>query len=100
MAVAENLLNPALSDGATHDQAAGLPDGLKVDIAGNLYCTGPGGIWIFSAEGRHLGTVATPEVPANCHWGEADADALYHRTHKSVPHPPEHHWRMPLRRMN
>lgn len=55
----------------------GSPDGLKVDKKGNLYCTGPGGIWIFSKDGKHLGTILTPEVPANCHWGDRDGKALY-----------------------
>lgn len=55
----------------------GLPDGLKVDQAGNLYCTGPGGIWIFSPEARHLGTIRVPEIPANCAWGDADGRTLY-----------------------
>jgi gluconolactonase len=62
---------------ASYHEAAGLPDGLKVDIEGNLYCTGPGGIWIFASEGKHLGTLITPEVPANCHWGGEDAKTLY-----------------------
>ena len=48
----------------------GLPDGLKLDKKGNLYATGPGGVWIFSPEGKHLGTIKPPEIPANCHWGK------------------------------
>lgn len=51
--------------------------GFKLDVEGNLYCTGPGGVWIVSPAGRHLGTVITPEVPANCHWGDADGKTLY-----------------------
>ena len=54
----------------------GLPDGMKVDSEGNLYCTGPGGIWIFSAAGKHLGTIKPPETPANCNWGP-DRTTLY-----------------------
>jgi len=49
----------------------GLPDGMKVDTEGNLYCTGPGGIWIFSPAGKHLGTIKPPETPANCNWDGA-----------------------------
>ena len=52
-------------------------DGLKVDQQGNLYVSGPGGIWIISAEGRHLGTIALPELPANFAWGDADGRTLY-----------------------
>jgi gluconolactonase len=59
------------------DTAAGVPDGMKVDQKGNVYCTGPGGFWIMSPEGKHLGTVKTPELPANLAWGDADAKALY-----------------------
>ena len=59
------------------DQAAGVPDGMKVDQKGNVYCTGPGGFWIMSPEGKHLGTIKTPELPANMAFGDADAKTLY-----------------------
>ncbi|HEV8129976.1 MAG TPA: SMP-30/gluconolactonase/LRE family protein [Acidobacteriota bacterium] len=62
---------------ATHVKEAGVPDGMKADQKGNLYCTGPGGIWVFSPQGRHLGTLRLPEIPANCHWGDADGKSLY-----------------------
>lgn len=62
---------------ATETSAEGLPDGLKVDQLGNLYCTGPGGIWIFSPRGEHLGTIELPEVPANCNWGDDSGKMLY-----------------------
>lgn len=54
----------------TSENAPGNPDGLKLDEAGNLYGTGPGGVWIFSPDGRHLGTIQLPETPANAHWGK------------------------------
>jgi gluconolactonase len=69
---------------ATAIREPGNPDGLKVDEAGNLYCTGPGGIWIFTPEGEHLGTLEFPEVPANCHWGDGDARTLYVTARTSV----------------
>ena len=47
----------------------GSPDGLKTDELGNVYTTGPGGLWIFNPAGKHLGTIVTPEQPANCCWG-------------------------------
>jgi len=53
----------------TSEMAEGLPDGLKVDKQGNVYCTGPGGVWIFNPEGGHLGTIQPDEVPANVGWG-------------------------------
>jgi len=47
----------------------GGPAGLKTDELGNVYSTGPGGLWIFSPTGKHLGTIVTPEQPSNCCWG-------------------------------
>ena len=52
-------------------------DGIKVDAAGNLYVCGPGGVWILSPEGEHLGTLRLPEAPHNLAWGDADGRALY-----------------------
>jgi len=52
-------------------------DGLKVDQRGNLYASGPGGLWIISSEGRHLGTIRMPELPANFAWGDEDGRTLY-----------------------
>lgn len=54
----------------------GLPDGLKVDLKGNLWATGPGGVLIISPEGKHLGTINTGEATANCGWGN-DGSVLY-----------------------
>jgi gluconolactonase len=52
-------------------------DGVKVDRAGNVYVSGPGGLWILSPEGRHLGTIHTPVHPHNLAWGDDDARTLY-----------------------
>ena len=60
----------------TSSTEPGLPDGMKVDRKGNLYCTGPGGVWVFAPSGKHLGTIKPAEVPANCHWGD-DGKTLY-----------------------
>ena len=54
----------------------GLPDGMKVDMAGNLWATGPGGIYVFSPAGEHLGTIRTGVPTANLAWGE-DGSTLY-----------------------
>jgi len=59
------------------DRAPGRPDGMKVDKKGNVYCTGPSGLWIMSPEGKHLGTIKTPELPANLAFGDADGKTLY-----------------------
>ena len=50
----------------------GVPDGIKVDHHGNVFVTGPKGIWIWSPDGTHLGTIALPEQPANLAWGERE----------------------------
>jgi gluconolactonase len=52
-------------------------DGLKVDQQGHLYVSGPGGIWILSPQGKHLGTIKAPQLPANFAWGDKDGKTLY-----------------------
>jgi gluconolactonase len=54
----------------------GLPDGMKVDRSGNLFATGPGGVHIYSPEGKLLGRIETGEATANCAWGD-DGSTLY-----------------------
>jgi proline-specific peptidase len=54
----------------------GLPDGMKVDRAGNLFATGPGGVFILSPDGKHLGTIVTGQPTANCAFGN-DGSTLY-----------------------
>ena len=55
----------------------GVPDGIKVDLKGNIFITGPKGIWIWDAAGHHLGTISMPEQPANLTWGDRDRRTLY-----------------------
>ena len=55
----------------------GVPDGIKVDEKGNLFVTGPKGIWVWDANGNHLGTIVMPEQPANLTWGDPQYDTLY-----------------------
>jgi gluconolactonase len=55
----------------------GVPDGMKVDKNGNIFVTGPKGIWVWDAKGNHLGTIAMPEQPANLNWGDKDYRTLY-----------------------
>ncbi len=79
----ELLADGTLGDGRVFFDATarvgkrpGLPDGLKVDGAGNLFATGPGGVWVLSPEGRHLGTILTTQATANCAF-DADGSTLY-----------------------
>lgn len=55
----------------------GVPDGMKIDQKGDLFVTGPGGIWVWDKTGRHLGTIVMPEQPANLNWGDPDYGTLY-----------------------
>jgi gluconolactonase len=71
-----------LSNGRIFFDMTGAPgeealDGLKVDQQGNLYVSGPGGLWIISSEGKHLGTIKAPKLPANFAWGDEDGRTLY-----------------------
>ncbi|MGQ9730403.1 MAG: SMP-30/gluconolactonase/LRE family protein [Candidatus Zipacnadales bacterium] len=65
-------------------QAEGVPDGMTMDTRGVIYCTGGGGIWVITPEGKHLGTIPVPEVPANCTFGGADHNVLYITARSSV----------------
>ncbi len=52
---------------------SGIPDGMKVDVEGNVYCTGPGGVWVLDPSGKHLGTILTgAQQTTNCAWGGDD----------------------------
>lgn len=55
----------------------GVPDGMKIDVHGNVYLAGPGGIWIFDPSGEHLGVLQTPERAANLGWGGDDWSTLF-----------------------
>lgn len=59
------------------DSTPGGPDGMKVDALGNLYSTGPGGIWIISPEGKHIGTIRLPDNGTNMNFGDPDGKTLY-----------------------
>ena len=55
----------------------GVPDGMKCDRDGNIWVTGPGGVWVYGQDGRHIGIVSVPEVVANLHWGGPDWQTLF-----------------------
>jgi gluconolactonase len=63
---------------------AGAVDGMKVDERGNVYTTGPGGVWIFNATGKHLGSIHAPAIPANLAWGGPEYRSLYLATPDAI----------------
>jgi gluconolactonase len=69
-----------IADGAD----PGVVDGMKLDERGNVYVTGPRGVWVFTPEGGHLGVIETPETAANLNWGGEGWSALYVTASSSV----------------
>ncbi len=69
---------------ADTSEGVGGPDGIKVDRKGNVYGAGPGGVWILSPQGKHLGTIVVPERVANVAWGGPDAKTLYITASSSI----------------
>jgi gluconolactonase len=65
------------ASGISDPNLPGNPDGMKCDALGNIWCTGPGGLWVYAPDGRHTGKVAVPEFVANLHWGGADWRTLF-----------------------
>ena len=68
----------------SNDTGEAVPDGIKIDRAGNIFETGPGGVLILSSQGEQLGTIELPEIPANCALGDADGKMLYITARTSV----------------
>ncbi len=66
------------------EKLPGNPDGMKVDIEGNIYCTGPGGISVISPSGNLLGKIVLPEIPSNCAWGKEDNKTFFITAQTSV----------------
>ena len=72
-----SLRNGQVFGEETGGEHEGVPDGIKVDERGNLFVTGPKGIWVWDSQGHHLGTIEMPEQPANLVWGDQDYNTLY-----------------------
>jgi gluconolactonase len=72
-----NLTNGRIFGEEPGGKGEGVPDGIKVDREGDLFVTGPKGIWVWGPDGTHLGTIAMPEQPANLTWGGKDLSVLY-----------------------
>jgi gluconolactonase len=66
------------------DESDGVPDGMKVDVEGRVYCTGPGGTWVFAPDGTRLGIIRTPEIPANVVFGGPDLRTLFLTARTSI----------------
>jgi sugar lactone lactonase YvrE len=64
--------------------AAGYADGMKVDAEGNLFATGPFGVWVFAPDGTVLDTIHVPGQTTNCNWGDSDRKTLYITSGSSV----------------
>jgi gluconolactonase len=62
----------------------GVPDGMKVDVQGNVYCSGPGGVWVLSPNGELLDKIIVPEIVTNLAWGDLDYKSLYITAGKSL----------------
>jgi gluconolactonase len=62
----------------------GIPDGMKVDTLGRVFCTGPGGIWVFTPDGKRIGIIKFPEQSVNFAFGGADLRTLFCCAHTSV----------------
>ena len=69
---------------ASANKEPGVPGGIKVDQNGNVYSAGPGGVWIFSPEGKHLGTIQLPKQVSNITFGDADGKTLYITAQTSI----------------
>jgi gluconolactonase len=72
-----SLVNGSVFFDMTNAKGEDALDGIKVDQKGNLYVSGPGGLWILSPEGKHLGTIFAPRHPHNFAWGDEDGQTLY-----------------------
>jgi len=78
------LTNGMMFIDISSDPTPGITDGLKVDVKGNLWETAAGGVWIISPDGKHLGTIRTPELAANVEFGDADHKTLYVAARTSI----------------
>jgi gluconolactonase len=82
----DTVINGRVWADMSSDKKPGIPDGMRVDKKGNVYDAGPGGIWILSPEGKHLGTLLLPppDRGTNLAFGDADGKTLYLMNHLSV----------------
>ena len=79
-----SLLRRRIFADMSSDDTEGVPDGMKVDQVGHVYCTGPGGTWVFDADGTKIGIIRTPEMPANLAFGGSDLRTLFFTARTSI----------------
>ena len=87
---AEGVTNPRVFFDVNDQTAEGAADGLKVDDAGNLFATGPGGVWVIAPDGTHLGTIMPDEGAGQRGVGRRRQHALHDRAHGLVPDAADH----------
>lgn len=81
---AGNMVRRRIFADMASDVKEGVPDGMKLDTAGRIYCTGPAGVWVYAPDGRLIGLIKTPEVCANIAFGGADLRTLFITASTSV----------------
>lgn len=81
---AGNMVSRSIFCDMNQGEEPGIPDGLKVDSIGRVYCTGPGGIWVMDPSGKHIGTIKWPEQAVNFAFGGPDMRTLFCCAHTSV----------------
>src|SRR6202158_1268756 len=81
---AGNLVGRGIFADMSSDEKIGVPDGMKGDVEGRVWCTGPGGTWVFAPDGKRIGILKTPEVPANLAFGGPDMKTIFFTAHTSV----------------
>jgi gluconolactonase len=81
---AGNMVRRRIFADMSSDEKEGVPDGMKVDVEGRVYCTGADGTWVFAPSGEKLGVIKTPEVPANLCFGGPDLKTLFFTARTSV----------------
>lgn len=80
----DTLVNSRLFFDLSKDTRPGITDGMKVDTKGNVWESGPAGVWVFSPQGKHLGTILVPELVANVEFGDPDHKTLYIAARSSI----------------
>jgi gluconolactonase len=81
---AGNMTRRRIFADMSSEETDGVPDGMKVDVLGRVYCTGPGGTWVFAPDGARIGIIRTPEIPANLVFGGPDLRTMFLTARSSV----------------